>query len=494
MHQLLSVTHEIYKSSDANPSREVRGVFFDISKAFDRVWHDGLLYKLKLLGICGRYYNLIQSFLDNRHQRIVLSGQSSKWSLVEAGFPRGSILGPLLFLVYINDLPQGLRCNAKLFADDTSLFSTITSPAISSSILNEDLPKITQWADQWKMSFNPDITKQAQEFIFSRKKNDTSHSSLYFINAQIERQSVQKHLGLFLDEKLSFLEHIDVKIKKATVGVNLMRKLNLLLPRSSLLTVYKCFIRLRLDYGDVIYDQPNLSSLANKIESVQYNAALAINGAIRGTSKEKLYQELGFESLKDRRWLRRLCYVYKTVNTKQSADLYDLIPPFQRLSRDKGCIYEPFCRTGSFKNSFSPYAIMEWNKLDSEIRNADTYVSFRKMLLNLIRPMGNSTYKIYDSLGIKLLTRLRLGFSHLPEHKFRHNFADLLNPLCSRSLETESALYFFLRCQNYTTLHIEFMADLKNINDAIMSLNESDLLHVILYGNKNFDNNMNISN
>ena len=133
----------------------------DISIAFDRVWYDGLLYKLKLLEICGRYYNLIQSFLDNRHQRVVLNGHSSKWSLVQAGVPQGSLLDPQLFLVYINDLPQGLRCNAKLSADDTSLFSTITSPAISSSNLNGDLLKITQWAYQRKMSFNPDITKQA---------------------------------------------------------------------------------------------------------------------------------------------------------------------------------------------------------------------------------------------------------------------------------------------------------------------------------------------
>ena len=97
----------------------------------------------------------------------VSEGQSSKWSLVEAGVPQGSILGPLLLLVYINDLPQGLRGNAKLFADDTSLFSTITSPAISSSNLNEDLLKITQGAYQWKMSFNPDKTKQRQEITFS---------------------------------------------------------------------------------------------------------------------------------------------------------------------------------------------------------------------------------------------------------------------------------------------------------------------------------------
>ena len=88
------------------------------------------------------------------------------------------------------------------------------------------------------MSFNPDITKQAQEIIFSQKENDTSHPNLYFNNARIQRKSVHKHLGLFFDETLSFLEHIDVKIKKATVGANLIRKLNLLLLRSSLLTIY----------------------------------------------------------------------------------------------------------------------------------------------------------------------------------------------------------------------------------------------------------------
>ena len=109
------------------------------------------------------------------------------------------------------------------------------------------------------------------------------------------------------------------------------------------------------------------------------------------------------------------------------------------------------------------------------------------------RPTANSAYKIYDPLGIILLTRLRLGLSHLLEHKFRHNFVGSLNPLSSCSLETESTLHFFLRCQNYTTLRRALMTNLKNINDTIMFLNESDLLHVLLYGNKNFDNNMNIS-
>ena len=112
----------------------------------------------------------------------------------------------------------------------------------------------------------------------------------------------------------------------------------------------------------------------------------------------------------------RLCYLYKIVSTKQPAHLYDLIPPFQKSSRNKGCIYEPLCRTVSFKNCLLPQAIKGWNELDSGIRNAKTYTSFRNMLLNFIRSIGNnSTYKICDPLRIKLLTRLRHALSHLPD-------------------------------------------------------------------------------
>ena len=134
--------------------------------------------------------------------------------------------------------------------------------------------------------------------------------------------------------------------------------MNLLLPRSSLLTIYKSFVRPHLDYGDVIYDQPNNSRLSDKIESVQYNAALAITGAIRGTSKEKLYQELGLESLKDRRWLRRMSYLYKIISTKLPPYLYELIPPLQRSHRYPGCFQTFRCRTTFFQNLFLPLSLL----------------------------------------------------------------------------------------------------------------------------------------
>ena len=120
--QLISIIHEIYNAFDCNPSLEVRGVFLDISKAFDKVWHDGIIYKLKRNGINGDLLRLIESFSSDRYQRVVLNGQTSNLNKIKAGVLQGPILGPLFFLVYINDFPSELRCSAKLFADDTSLF------------------------------------------------------------------------------------------------------------------------------------------------------------------------------------------------------------------------------------------------------------------------------------------------------------------------------------------------------------------------------------
>ena len=121
INQLLAITHEIFDAFDCNPPLEVRSVFLDISKAFDKVWHEGLLCKLKSMGISGELYNLLENYLSDRFQRVILNGQFSLWKPILAGVPQGSILGPLLFLIYINDLPNELKSNAKLFADDTSL-------------------------------------------------------------------------------------------------------------------------------------------------------------------------------------------------------------------------------------------------------------------------------------------------------------------------------------------------------------------------------------
>ena len=146
INQLLAITHEIFEAFDCNPTLEVRSVFLDISKAFDKVWHEGLLFKLRSMGISGELYNLLGNYLSDRFQRVILNGQTSSWRPVIAGVPQGSILGPLLFLVYINDLPNELKSRVKLFADGTSLFTIVKDKSESVNTLNNDLLLISKWA------------------------------------------------------------------------------------------------------------------------------------------------------------------------------------------------------------------------------------------------------------------------------------------------------------------------------------------------------------
>ena len=131
----------------------------DILKAFDKVWHEGLIFKLKTYGINGDLLKLLINYLEHRKQRVVLNGQTSSWKNILAGVPQGSVLGPILFLIYINDLPDGIKSICKILADDTSLFSKVKGKNCSTVEFNSDLKIISNWAFQWKMLFNPDPNK-----------------------------------------------------------------------------------------------------------------------------------------------------------------------------------------------------------------------------------------------------------------------------------------------------------------------------------------------
>ena len=227
--------------------------------------------------------NVITDFLYQRKQRVVLNGQHSSWTNVEAGVPQGSIIDPLFFLIYINDLTDGLTSNLKLIGDGASLFSIVQNISSTANNLNSDLIKINDWAFQWKMRFNPDPKKQAQEVIFSRKISKIDHPPLYF-NENLLKSSTQKHLGMILDTKLDFSLHLKNVQNKVNKTIGLLRKLQDTLPRTSLITIFKSFIRPHLDYGDIIYDRAYNTSFHQNIESIQYNTALAITGAVRGTS------------------------------------------------------------------------------------------------------------------------------------------------------------------------------------------------------------------
>ena len=179
-----------------------------------------------------------------------------------------------------------MTSNAKLFADDTS-FSVVYDVNTSAKELNDDLKKVNDWAFQWKVSFNPDRSKQAEEVIFSWISKRSTHPPLVFNNNNVSQTYSQKHLGVILDFKLTFEERVNNVLAKVNKAVGLLRKLRNILPRTTLVTIYKAFIRPHLDYGDVLYDQAFNNSFTEKLESFQYNACLALTGAIRVRQKKK---------------------------------------------------------------------------------------------------------------------------------------------------------------------------------------------------------------
>ncbi len=154
INQLLSISHKIYSGFEETPSRETRAVFLDFSKAFGKVWHEGLLYKLKCNGISGNLLKLIRNFLSDQKQQVLLKGRNSERPDISAGVPQRSILGPLFFLVYLNDFVRNVRCDVKLFADDTLLFSAVYDESKTAQELDRDLERVHLWAWQRKMKFN----------------------------------------------------------------------------------------------------------------------------------------------------------------------------------------------------------------------------------------------------------------------------------------------------------------------------------------------------
>ena len=180
---------------------------------------------------------------------------------------------------------------------------------------------------------------------------------------------------------------------------------------------------------------------------------------------------------------REDCLLYKVFPTGQPSYIYHLLPPLRRSRRHVNSFNLVSCKSEYFKNSFIPNVIYEWNKLDSDICSSALCNLFRNKLLKFIRPAQRKTFNINDSVGVKSLTRLRLGFSHLREHTFRHGFRDILNPLCPCSIETETIAHYFLHCRFYNANRSALMNELNEIDSSFSRLNENEFINLILYGN-----------
>ena len=354
-YQLIHTYHAFCESVDNG--KEVRTVFCDISKAFDRVWHRGLLHKLSGTGCSDKIIRWFSSYLSGRKQRVVFNGQASDWTSVQAGVPQGSIIGPLLFLIYINDIVSDIGCPIRLFADDTSLYIVVDFPPTAANFLNSDLCAITNCANNWLVTFNASKTVS---MTISRKANPPQHPPLFMNNVQLTEIDSHKHLGLTFSKSCTWSQHIHNITSKAWARLNLIRSLKFKIKRTTLERMYISFIRPVLEYSDSVWD--NCSTETKKqLDAVHVEAARIITGATKLCSINKLFSDVGWDSLQSRRNKHKLVIFYKILNGLTPNYLvHETITYNLRNLNDTQTLHAD---TNLFYNSFFPSAIRACIKL-----------------------------------------------------------------------------------------------------------------------------------
>ena len=471
VNQLVDIYNTFCKALDEG--KEVRAVFCDISKAFDRVWHKGLLYKLKYVGVTDSLLHWCSDYLANRKQRVVIPGACSDWLPVTAGVPQGSILGPLLFLLYINDIVDNIKATIRLFADDTSLYIIVDNPHNTAGQLNTDLQMIHQWATQWLVTFNP---TKSESIIFSRKLNKPNHPPIFMNNQPINEVHTHKHLGVFLSSDCQWHDHLAYIKSKAWSRINVMRKFKFKLDRKSLQTMYFSFIRPLLEYADVVWDNCTQYEV-NELEKMQNEAARVVTGATKLVSINSLYLETGWEPLASRRKKHKLLVFYNMVNNLSPNYLSSLVPSTVGNTttyqlRNAANLHTIRANSQLYYNSFLPSVIRDWNELPDNVRNSPSKMVFKRHLNSNITNPPNFFF-VGKRLGQIHHARLRTKCSSLCEHLYSKNILD--NPLCVCGA-IEDTTHFLLKCNRFSNQRQEMLDTVTHIH--------TPTLNVLLYGSQ----------
>jgi hypothetical protein len=413
----------------------------------------------------------------------VVDGVKSDILEVQAGVPQGSRLGPLLFIIYMNDIVNDIESDILIFADDTSLMATGSDPAETAKQLNRDLVKISQWATKWKVIFN---AKKSKDIIFSNKFLINS-PPLVFGETFIERVNTHKHLGLFLTSKLDWSVQVNETCLKANKKLAVLRSVKLL-SRQTLDLLYKLTVRSVVDYAlPVYYKCLKVTDLA-RLENLQYKAAKIVTGAYHFTSKDKLNLELGWETIKARGDLLSLNFFQK-IHLQETRPLIRTCMPkldFEKTckTRSKGG-YIPFKYKGDkFNNSFFPNTLKIWNALPRNIQFKNIE-EFKLCTKKEFKPPRYKHFARGSKLGNILLTRIRVGRSSLNQHKFTIGLSD--SPECLCHFRSESPEHFFLDCFLYS-LERQLLFDLiEHYVPNFKRFNKKKKLELILKG-VNIDN------
>ena len=371
---LLEFFHEMM--SELDRSRCVDILYLDFRKAFDKVPHRRLMAKVRALGIRGDVANWIEKWLSDRQQRVVVDGQSSGWSSVTSGVPQGSVLGPLLFIIYINDVDVGMVSRIAKFADDTKLGGKVASVEDIEKI-RADLRRIGEWSDLWQMPFNLDKCK-VMHVGYANPQSDYSLQG-----KRLDVTDVEKDLGVLISSDFKFSKQCVEVEKKAQRLLGYIRRQFSFRNKEIVLSLYNSLVRPHLEYA-VQFWSPSLRKDIERLERVQARATKLIP-EIRHRNYQTRLRELGLFSLETRRLRGQLIEVFKILRGFEKIDHRKLFTLSQNNTRNHGWKLElPRFRTTLVGNFFTYKVCDTWNRLPESVVNSDTVDQFKKRLDEVI--------------------------------------------------------------------------------------------------------------
>ena len=360
-------------------------VYLDYSKAFDTVPHHRLLLKLESYGITGNILEWIKDFLCGRKQCVRVNGECSSDREVISGVPQGSVLGPLLFVIYINDIVDVVKnSDMFLFADDSKVAKHIKSQ-LDQRELHDDLAALERWSRDWLLSFHPD---KFHVLSFGNFEDIPCWAADYRIKGKsLEHVFEERDLGVIVDCELTFEEHIETQVKKANSTLGLIRRSFTFLDMHTLVTLFKVFVRPHLEYAQAVWS-PSRKGLISKIEKVQ-ERALDLVPEIKSLPYDQQLVESGLPSLAYRRHRGDMIETYKHFSHSDSYDTTVLSDSFQlnpRLSRQhKHQLRRRHERTPLLGRLFYQRIAGSWNDLEEDTVIAPNIDEFKNRLdINLL--------------------------------------------------------------------------------------------------------------
>ena len=362
---------------------DVCSVFLDLSKAFDKVPHIPLLSKLAHLNVPKTLFDWLHNYLCQRLQYVVVNGESSASTCVISGVPQGSVLGPLLFLIYINGLTQIPLNNGThllLYADDILIYRRIQTQ-MDYHLLQQDVGALETWLLQNHLQMN---ASKCKYMTISRKRSPPSHYQLCIENQPIEKVSTFKYLGVWLSDNLSWSTHVEKSSKNALKKSGLIyRRFSRYSSKDCLQQLYLSFVRPHLEYAVPVWD-PHCLSHVNTLERVQKFSLRMIHRAWK-EDYDVLLQKSGLQSLSDRRKYLKLCYLFQVMHGHFSCPITPENRDFNRRLRGINPYHlcQPFARTSSYKFSFFPHTISLWNSLPIDSLSCESLPAFKKCIMKL---------------------------------------------------------------------------------------------------------------